>query len=67
MKPEHLDHAGKRKGDPSAHYLIEAAYTAEAWKALLKKPADRRKVRIPAARQIRPLVDFRGARMFRGE
>jgi uncharacterized protein with GYD domain len=36
-----------------AHYLIQAAYTAEAWKSLLKKPEDRKQA-------IRPVVEKLG-------
>ena len=39
-----------------AHYLIEAAYTAEAWKSLLKKPEDRGKA-------IRPVIEKLGGSM----
>ena len=36
-----------------AHYLIEAGYTREAWKTLLKKPEDRMKA-------IRPVIEKLG-------
>ena len=36
-----------------AHYLIEAGYTREAWKTLLKKPEDRTKA-------IRPVIEKLG-------
>src|SRR5690348_3406482 len=36
-----------------AHYLIEAGYTPEAWKLLLKKPEDR-------ARAIQPVIEKLG-------
>jgi uncharacterized protein with GYD domain len=35
------------------HYLVEAAYTPEAWKSLLKKPEDRQKA-------IRPVIEKLG-------
>ncbi|MDB6018037.1 MAG: hypothetical protein JWR19_2526 [Pedosphaera sp.] len=35
-----------------AHYLIEAAYTAEAWKSLLKKPVDRDKAVRPVIKKL---------------
>jgi uncharacterized protein with GYD domain len=39
-----------------AYYLIEAAYTSEAWNALLKKPEDRTKA-------IRPVLERLGGRL----
>src|SRR6266851_10113330 len=36
-----------------AHYLIEAGYTPEAWKTMLKKPQDRMKV-------VRPVIEKLG-------
>lgn len=39
-----------------AHYLIQAAHTAEAWKSLLKKPVDR-------AEAIRPVIEKLGGSM----
>jgi uncharacterized protein with GYD domain len=46
----------KRKGIDMAHYLIEAAYTSEAWKSLVKKPEDRQ-------RAIRPVVEKLGGKL----
>jgi uncharacterized protein with GYD domain len=38
------------------HYLIQAGYTPEAWKALLKKPEDRKEA-------IRPVIEGLGGRI----
>jgi uncharacterized protein with GYD domain len=35
-----------------AHYLIEAAYTPEAWKSLLKKPVDRNQAIRPVIKKL---------------
>ena len=35
-----------------AHYMIEAGYTPEAWKTLLKKPQDRTKAIRPAVEKL---------------
>ena len=42
-----------------AHYLIEAGYTAAAWKALLKRPEDRTKA-------IRPVIESLGGSLLGG-
>ena len=34
------------------HYLIQASYTAEAWKSLLKKPEDRKEAIRPAIEKL---------------
>jgi uncharacterized protein with GYD domain len=39
-----------------AHYLIQGGYTAEAWKALLKKPENR-------SEAIRPVIEKLGGRI----
>ena len=38
------------------HYLIEVAYTADAWKELLKKPEDRREA-------VRPVIEKLGGKI----
>jgi uncharacterized protein with GYD domain len=38
------------------HYLIQAGYTSEGWKALLKKPEDRKEA-------IRPVVEKLGGKI----
>jgi uncharacterized protein with GYD domain len=38
------------------HYLIQTGYTAEAWKALLKKPEDR-------SEAVRPVIEKLGGKM----
>ena len=38
------------------HYLIQASYTAEAWKALLNKPENR-------SEAVRPVIEKLGGRM----
>ena len=39
-----------------AYFLLQGAYTAEAWKALVKKPHDRTEV-------VRPVIEKLGGRM----
>ena len=41
------------------HYLIQAAYTSEAWAAMVKKPQDRMEA-------IRPVVDRLGGKIVGG-
>src|SRR5206468_1438955 len=54
--PKHR--SSQRKGTDMAHYLIEVAYTSEAWKNLVKKPEDRTKA-------IRPVIEKLGGSLER--
>src|SRR5262249_19234266 len=59
--PQLLTGGSQRIQEPKGfmpHYLIQASYTAEAWKALLNKPEYR-------AQAVRPVIEKLGGRIVR--